>query len=234
LKLKFATGFIIAKRPDGGFTRSQATTDALAAALTEVEDEQAAAVEAALTAINGVVAGDNYGQNERKAMRSALEENAAILGIDLTEYNKITVDGRKDAVGWDLLANRPVDGYTVATLQSMLNEIVLTRQTTEASLNMVNAATELTDIEFATMLLERFKAAEDENYKIHSGLEVSGKITMLQDLNDRYEALDPDGQAAVRAKIIAKRPDGGFTRSQATTDALAAALTEVEEAEIGS
>ncbi len=162
-------------------------------------------------------------------MRTALEANAAVLGINLTEYNKITVDGRKDAVGWDLLANRPEGGYTVASLQSMLDEIVLTRQTTEASLNMVNAVESLSDIEFATMLLERFKAAEDENYTIHSGLQVADKIEMLEDLVDRYATLNPEGKAAVLAKIIEKRPADGFGRSQATTDALAAALAEVEE-----
>ena len=182
----------------------------------------------ALAEVNGVEAGANYGQNERKAMRQALEKNEKILGLDLTEYNKITVEGRKDAVGWDLLANRPAEGYTVETLQSMLDEIVLTRQTTEASLNMVNAAESLTDIGFATMLLDRFKAAKDENYTIHSGLQVTDKITMLEDLVGRYNRLGDDGKAAVLAKIIEKRPADGFGRSQATTDALAAALTEVE------
>jgi hypothetical protein len=207
---------VMAKRP---FTRSQATTDALAAALDEVE--------AALAAINAVEVGPNYGQNERKQMRAALEENAAVLGIDLTEYNKITVEGRKDAVGWDLLGNRPEEGYTVASLQSMLNEIVLTRQVTEESMNLVNETEVLEDIAFAVMLLNRFKAAEDENYTIHSGLEVAGKIALLEDLVERYGALDESAQALVLAKVMAKRP---FTRSQATTDALAAALDEVEAA----
>lgn len=187
-----------------------------------VLDEKAVA----LATINSVVAGDNYGQNERQEMRKALEENAETLGLDLTEYNKITVDGRKDAVGWDFLANRPEGGYSVATLQSMLNEIVLTRQTTEVSLNMVNEAESLGDIEFATMLLDRFQASEDNNYKIHSGLLVTEKINTLQDLKNRYDNLASDANRdKVLQKIIEGRP---YARSQATTDALNTALTEVE------
>ena len=84
------------------------------------------------------------------------------------------------------------------------------------------------DIKFATMLLERFKAAENEDYLWHSGIAVEAKIETLQDLVDRYVAIAD--KEAVLAKIIAKRPTAGFARSQATLDALEAALAEVEGA----
>src|SRR5690554_6366849 len=107
----------------------------------------------------------------------------------------------------------------------MFNEIVLTRHVTEESTNPVNETVTLENIAFAVMLLDRFKAAEDENYAIRSGLEVAGKIALHEDLVERYGALDGSAQTLVQAKVTAKRP---VTRSQATTDALAAALDEVE------
>ncbi len=97
----------------------------------------------------------------------------------------------------------------------------------------VNAATTTVEnlgISWVTDLLAQFKAA-DEVYDYHSGILLTDKISSLQDLVDRYNALGSDNQAAVLGKIIEKRnseANGQFARSQATTDALAAALAEVE------
>jgi hypothetical protein len=76
--------------------------------------------------------------------------------------------------------------------------------------------------------LAQFEAA-DEVYDYHSGIALSEKIATLQGLVERYNSLDEAGQAAVLQKLLDKRPEDGYARSQATTDALAEALTEVEE-----
>jgi hypothetical protein len=74
----------------------------------------------------------------------------------------------------------------------------------------------------------QFEAA-DEVYDYHSGIALSEKIATLQGLVERYNSLDEAGKAAVLQKLLDKRPEDGYARSQATTDALAEALTEVEE-----
>jgi hypothetical protein len=84
----------------------------------------------------------------------------------------------------------------------------------------------LNGISFVTMLLDRFRAV---SYQTHSGIPVAEKIATLQGLVDRYNSLDEAGKTAVLQKLLDKRPEDGYARSQATTNALAEALTEVEE-----
>jgi hypothetical protein len=103
------------------YARSQATTEALDAALTEQEDIIGQVGEA-LQAVN--VAED------RNALKEVIEEKAAILGLDLTDYNTL-IDDRKPSVSSDLLSNKPEDGYDLATLQEYFDAIVATRLVTQ-------------------------------------------------------------------------------------------------------
>jgi hypothetical protein len=208
---------VLAEAP---YARSQATTEALDAALAEQEGIIGEVGEA-LQAVN--VAED------RNALKEVIEEKAAILGLDLTDYNTL-IDDRKPSVSSDLLSNKPEDGYDLATLQEYFNAIVATRHATQASMDKVNNAKSIADLDgisWVTDLLAQFEAA-DEVYDYHSGIALSEKISTLQDLVERYNSLDEAGQAAVLQKLLDKRPKDGYARSQATTDALAEALTEVE------
>ncbi len=182
----------------------------------------------ALDAVNNAASAD--------AMKTAIENNAEVLGLSIgegTDYAKL-IPGRDRSVSVDLVheGNRG-SGYTVDSLKSTFDAIVATRLATQASMDHVNAATTTVEnlgISWVTDLLAQFKAA-DEVYDYHSGILLTDKISSLQDLVDRYNALGSDNQAAVLGKIIEKRnseTNGQFARSQATTDALAAALSEVE------
>lgn len=190
--------------------------------------EEAPEARAALDAVNNAASAD--------AMKTAIENNAEVLGLSIgegTDYAKL-IPGRDRSVSVDLVheGNRG-SGYTVDSLKSTFDAIVATRLATQASMDHVNAATTTVEnlgISWVTDLLAQFKAA-DEVYDYHSGILLTDKISSLQDLVDRYNALGSDNQAAVLGKIIEKRnseANGQFARSQATTDALAAALAEVE------
>jgi predicted protein tyrosine phosphatase len=224
---------LLDKRPEDGYARSQATTDALAEALTEVEEEQDAIAQA-LAAVNDYLTPESYNYS---GAPEALEEHLATLGLDVGEdsdyaaLDKTAIGGknRKTAVFYDLNNNKPAEGYDLATLTTYFNDIVATRLVTQASMDKVNNAQTIEDLEgisFVTMLLDRF---ESVSYATHSGIPVEEKIATLQGLVERYNSLDEAGQAAVLQKLLDKRPEDGYARSQATTDALAEALTEVEE-----
>jgi hypothetical protein len=224
---------LLDKRPEDGYARSQATTDALAEALTEVEEEQDAIAQA-LAAVNDYLTPANYNY---AGAPDALEGHLAVLGLDVGEdsayaaLDKTAIGGknRKTAVFYDLNQNKPDEGYDLATLTTYFNDIVATRLVTEKSMDLVNNAQTIEDLEgisFVTMLLDRFRAV---SYQTHSGIPVEEKIATLQGLVERYNSLDEAGQAAVLQKLLDKRPEDGYARSQATTDALAEALTEVEE-----
>jgi len=221
---------LLGKRPEGGYARSQATTDALAVALTEVEGDQ---VTAALSAINDYLTPEKYVYAEAPG---ALEGYLTTLGVnvgaesDYAALDKTATGGknRKTAVFYDLNNNKPSEGYDLATLTTYFNDMVATRLVTEESMDLVNNAENieaLNGISFVTMLLERFQTV---SYGTHSDIPVATKISTLEDLVTRYNALDADGKAAVLQKVFEGIP---YTRSQATTDAMNAALTEVEEGE---
>jgi hypothetical protein len=223
---------LLDKRPVDGYARSQATTDALAEALTEVEAEQDAIAQA-LAAVNAYLTPESYNYS---GAPEALEEHLATLGLNVgTESDYAALDktatggkNRKTAVFYDLNNNKPAEGYDLSTLTTYFNDMVATRLVTEESMDLVNNAenTEaLEGISFVTMLLDRFGAV---SYQTHSDIPVTEKIATLQGLVDRYNSLDEAGKAAVLQKLLDKRPVDGYARSQATTDALAEALTEVE------
>ena len=175
-------------------------------------------VQAALQAVNDA--------GTTAAMQAAIEDNAAVLGLDMESYNELK-EARQPSVSVDLLSNKPEDGYDLATLQEYFNAIVATRHATQASMDKVNNAKSIADLDgisWVTDLLAQFEAA-DEVYDYHSGIALSEKIATLQGLVDRYNSLDEAGKAAVLQKLLDKRPEDGYARSQATTDALAEALT---------
>jgi putative cell wall-binding protein len=187
-------------------------------------------VEAALAAVNEA--------SDKKAMIEAIEKHADVLGLNIGEdsdYAKLVnypseTNSRHWSVGVDLVNNKQYEEnqkYTLEKLQPTFNAIVATRLVTQESMDLVNKAETLEDIGYVTMLLERFEEASTI-YETHSGIALTNKVATLQDLVDRYNALSEDYQAEVLEKIISVRPEGGFARSQATTDALEKALGEVE------
>ena len=186
------------------YARSQATTEVLDAALTE---QEGIIGEAALQAVNTAADAD--------AMKAAIEENADILGLDLTNYSTL-IDDRKPSVSSDLLSNKPdVGGYDLATLKEYFDAIVETRLVTQQSMNKANNATTATELDgYVTLLLERFQAAS-QVYTIHSGEALTDKVSTLQGLMDRYNKLG-ENKTAVLDKVLALRTSeygGKFARS---------------------
>jgi hypothetical protein len=186
----------------------------------------------ALTEVNAYLTSEKYVYAEAPGK---LEPYLTTLGLQVGEGSDYaaldkTADGgknRKTAVFYDLNNNKPSAGYDLATLTTYFNDMVATRLVTEESMDLVNNAENidaLNGISFVTMLLERFQTV---SYGTHSDIPVTEKIATLQGLVNRYNGLDADGQAAVLAKIIEKRPTDGYARSQATTDALKTALDEI-------
>jgi predicted Zn-dependent protease len=218
----------------GQFARSQYTTDGFETALEAVESEKVAE---ALAAINNYLTPEKYNY---AGAPEALELHLAVLSLNVDEgsdyaaLDKTATGGknRKTAVFYDLNKNKPAEGYDLLTLTIYFNDMVATRLVTEESMDLVNDAKTIEDlngISFVTMLLDRF---ESVNYETHSDIPVTEKIATLEDLVGRYETLGEEGKAAVLTKLIEIRnnnPDQQFARSQHTTDALAAALTEVEK-----
>ena len=76
------------------YSRSQATTDALATALTEQESIIAGEIETALSAVNAATTTAD--------MQAAIEGKAAVLGLDMTSYNDL-IEARKPSVSVDLV-----------------------------------------------------------------------------------------------------------------------------------
>jgi uncharacterized coiled-coil protein SlyX len=199
------------------YARSQATTEALDAALTEQEDI-IGQVQAALQAVNDA--------GTTAAMQAAIEDNAAVLGLDMESYNEL-IEARQPSVSVDLVANKG-EGYTLDSLKKTFNAIVATRHATQASMDKVNNAESIADLDgisWVTDLLAQFEAA-DEVYDYHSGILLTEKINTLQVLVTRYEALPTANQEAALEAVLEGAP---YARSQATTEALDAALTEQED-----
>ncbi len=174
-----------------------------------------AAIQAALDAVNAITG--------TAADVEVIKNNAEILGLDLTAFNALDDEtgqagGRQTAVMKDLAANKPDDGYNQAQLKGIFDSIVAVRTATQASMDLVNNATELKDIAYVEDLLAAFKAAK---HTIHSGIPIAEKINTLQDLVNRYEALPSENQEAVLQAVLEGKP---YARSQATTEALDTAL----------
>lgn len=164
---------IIDGRPDDGYARSQFTTAALATALTEVEGDQTAA----LNAVNTASEADNYA-----AVKTALETNAETLGLDLAIYNQVNPEGRRNAIANDIYQNKPDGGYDLETLQLTFAEIVGTRMVFQDSVAEFTAATTespLTDLKYITMLITNLNATKHHN--MHSGRNIKDDI--LPELN---------------------------------------------------
>ena len=141
------------------------------------------------------------------ALKTIIENNSSLLGLDLTAYNKLDsttgqVGGRQLSVMNDLIASKPTTGYTLVGLQNAFNEIVATRTVFQNSMNIVNAATAdkpLTDISYVTMLIDNLKTVQ--YYTMHSGTTIAAKITQLQGYVTRYNALTAAQQTAVLKKV---------------------------------
>jgi hypothetical protein len=191
------------------------------------------AVYDALKGINAYLTEGTYEYGEAP---DKLEAHLNTLGIavgegsDYAALDKTATGGknRKTAVFYDLNNNKPDDGYDLATLTTYFNDMVATRLVTEESMDLVNDAQsidELNGITFVTKLLDRFQLV---SYETHSDIPVETKISTLEDLVTRYNNLGSDADRdAVLQKLLNKRPEGGYSRSQATTDALKTALDEI-------
>ncbi|WP_132996442.1 S8 family serine peptidase [Sporanaerobacter acetigenes] len=133
-------------------------------------------VQKALKEVNEASADNDY-----EAVKQAIEENAGILGLDLTVYNQLAPEGRKHAVANDVYNNKPEGGYDLETLQSTFAEIVETRKVFQESVAIFSAASSenpLEDIEYITMLIENLK---EVSYEKHSGRDIQEDI--LPELN---------------------------------------------------
>jgi adenosine/AMP kinase len=181
-------------------------------------------VAAALDAVNNATSADNYA-----AVRTALEENANKLGLNLDVYNQLTPDGRKNAVANDIYNNKPAGGYTIETLKPMFDEIVATRMVFQNSVALFAAASAenpLEDLSYITMLIENLEAVEHQT--IHSGRSIKDDILPeLNKLVEDFEALNEAQQEAVLASIDYTKSSS----STATRNALRAAITKVLEDE---
>lgn len=176
---------------------------------------------AALKAVNGAT--------DVAAMQAAIEANAATLGLETgtnSSYNSL-IAGRKTSVSVDLLGNKPTtDGYTIAGLKSVFDEIVATRVVFQASVDKVNNATTVEDLDgvsYVQMLIDNLNTVK--KYKTHSGIEINPTlINTLTDLVTRYNGLTADKQTKVLQTLIGKN----FASSTLTRDALDSALKAQE------
>ena len=133
---------------------------------------------------------------------------------------------RHTAVFRDLWNNKPAEGYDLATLTTYFNAMVGTRLKTQQSMDKVNNATSVEDLDgisWVTLLNDHFASV---TYATHSGKAIADKKAELQDLVDRYNALDADKQLAALTQVFDGKP---YARSQATLDALDAALKVQED-----
>jgi formate dehydrogenase maturation protein FdhE len=199
---------------------STTTRNALRAAITKLVADEEAAVKAALDAVNNASNADNYA-----AVKTALEENSTKLGLDLTDYNKLTPDGRKNAVANDIYNNKPEGGYTLETLKPMFDEIVATRMVFQESVALFAGASAdkpLTDLSYITMLQENLNNATLQ--KVHSGKSI--KEVILPELNGLvtdFNALTTEQKTAVLKTIDYTKNASSTT----TRNALRAAITKV-------
>ena len=161
-----------------------------------------------------------------------INDNADILGLDLTAFealDKVTGQegGRQTAVMKDLASNKPDEGYDQETLKAIFDSIVAVRTATQASMDLVNEAESLENIDYVEDLLAAFEGVA-QGHTIHSGKAISEKVTALEKLVSDFEALPEANQAAALTAVIDNKPKDGYLRSQSTLDALANAIAEQE------
>jgi hypothetical protein len=199
------------------------------AKIDELEKPLIAALQAVNNAANAdalkqLIEEEKYGEEGEDAV-----PYAEILGLDIdkdSDYAKL-IPGRDRSVSVDLYNNRKYEKdnkYTLERLQELFNDIVATRLVTQASMDLVNDAETIEDlngIEYVVILLNRFK---ETNYKQHSSHQIADRIIYLQGLVDDYNTLSEEYQEEVLQAVIDKRPGDGYARSQATFDPLEAAL----------
>ena len=159
-----------------------------------------------------------------------INDNADILGLDLTAFealDKVTGQegGRQTAVMKDLVSNKPSGGYDQETLKAVFDSIVVVRTATQTSMDLVNEAESLENIDYVEDLLAAFEGVA-QGHTIHSGKAISEKVTALEKLVSDFEALPEANQAAALTAVIENKPEGGYLRSLATLDALADAILE--------
>ena len=163
-------------------------------------------MQAALAAVNAATT--------KQEMIDALENNANVLGLDVGEnsdYAKLVdYPSAENSRHWSV-------GYDLTNLQEYFNAIVATRLATQASMDKVNNAESIEDLEgisWVTDLLAQFEAAA-KVYEYHSGIALSEKVNTLKALETRYNALPEANQQAALQAVFNGKP---YSRSQATTE----------------
>jgi hypothetical protein len=203
-------------------TSSSATRNALRTAIAKVLADEEAAIDEALGKVNAITG--------TAADVKVIKENADILGLDLTAFEALDDEtgqagGRQTAVMKDLVSNKPDEGYDQGTLKAIFDSIVAVRTATQASMDLVNEAESLENIDYVEDLLAAFEGVA-EGHTIHSGKAISDKVTELEKLVSDFKALPEANQAAALTAVIENKPEGGYLRSQSTLDALANAIAE--------
>ena len=185
-------------------------------AMEAVNDLLEEKVAAALKAVN-----DAQSHTE---LQNIIEEHAKTLGLAIDDeegYAKL-IPGRKRSVSYDLLNNKPTDGYTLEQLQEIFDDIVATRLVTQASADLFEKG-DLEDLTYVQMLIDRFNEIDNPIYKRHSGHNIKVRAAYLERLVAQFEALDEEGKKAVLDYLNNKE----INRSQDSIDLLEEALEMV-------
>ena len=161
-------------------------------------------------------------ENGKTLLFIGIEQNLKELNINFAAYDGLEEVGRQRAVITDLATNKG-ELYTISSLKEKFSAIVETRQVMEASVNIFKGVTPLNDIEYITMLKNRFNVAKDI-YTYHSNKEITSLISELEQLENRFEQLDELTKTSVLSLIDYTKT----TSSTATRNALQSALNKVE------
>jgi hypothetical protein len=169
------------------------------------------------------------------SMRTALEENAEALGIDVSSgsaYGKLKVD-RKPTVALDVYENRPEGGFqTVDDVKTLFDRVVKTRTVIEQALDSVNSAISTEEIaamnrSFLTDVIADLEDAQKTpNFVYESGNKISDTLATLKDLVTKYDALTDKEKQAANAAIQGK----SFTSYNALIQAFAKAVNKEQAA----
>lgn len=165
------------------------------------------------------------------SMKSALEVNAAALGIDVSDksgYGNLKLD-RKPTVALDVYQNRPADGYkSVDDVKVLFNRVVQTRTVIETSLDSVNSAISVDEIaamnrKFITDVIADLQDAQKTpGFTVESGNKISDTISALQTLVANYDALTEADKKAANGAIQGK----SFTSYNAMIQAFTQAVNQ--------
>lgn len=129
-------------------------------------------------------------------VKSALETNADVLGLDLTNYNKLTTNSetedRKLAVAKDVLLNKPDGGYTSATdLEAAFKTSVEIRSIFQDVVEAAQAGSP-TFADLFTTPIAALTALDNQNFEIQgdSSATVSATIAGLNSLSGLVKTQD--------------------------------------------